>query len=223
LHKGLGDESILVPTRDGTPDYSQPYISGFEYSRPDEEDLTSTATDNAWPVYTHPDYMGVDRERYRKTFDMYSMGIILLEIAWWKPADEILGFTQPVEVVEQKDAGKAADGKHESPDGEQDMPEKQKPAQKTQEKSPTKKMYSKDSLDDLKRIRKRLLTDEPALLGHVAATMGPRYHDAVRACIGGREYFGLPTDADETREVMAALLLQAYLRLVVDVLRGIKV
>ena len=102
MHKGLGDESILVPTRDGTPDYSQPYISGFEYSRPDEEDLTSTATDNAWPVYTHPDYMGVDRERYRKTFDMYSMGIILLEIAWWKPADEILGFTQPVEAVEQK-------------------------------------------------------------------------------------------------------------------------
>ncbi|KAK4102525.1 hypothetical protein N658DRAFT_340434 [Parathielavia hyrcaniae] len=64
LHKGLRDESILVLTRDGISDYSQPYISGFEYSRPDEEDLTSTAAAEAWAVYTHPDYLGVDRKGY---------------------------------------------------------------------------------------------------------------------------------------------------------------
>jgi hypothetical protein len=65
------------------------------------------------------------------------------------------------------------------------------------DKSQAKKIYSKDSLQDLKN-RKRLLADEPALLEQVRATMGSRYHDAVRACIGSLEYFKLPTEADET-------------------------
>lgn len=200
LHKGLRDESVLIPTRGGIPDYTQPYISGFEYSRPDEQDLTSTAASEAWAVYTHPDYLGVDKVRYRKTFDMYSMGIILLEIAWWKPADEILGFNRPP---------KPTGGSGET-------------ARRMNEPL-AKKSYSKESLRDLKYVRKRLLTDEPALLEHVAAIMGSRYRDAVRACIGGLEDVQLRTEVDESREVVATVLQQAYLRLVVDVLRGIKV
>ncbi|KAH6986427.1 prion-inhibition and propagation-domain-containing protein [Ilyonectria sp. MPI-CAGE-AT-0026] len=200
LHKGLRDESVLVLMRGGIPDYTQPYISDFEYSRPDEQDLTSTAASEAWAVYTHPDYLGVDKVRYRKTFDMYSMGIILLEIALWKPADEILGFKQP-----PKPTGC--------------------PSETTRgtNEPPAKKSYSKESLQDLKYVRKRLLTDEPALLEHVAAIMGSRYRDAVRACIGGLEDVQFRTEVDESREVIATVLQQAYLRLVVDVLRGIKV
>ncbi|EAQ82951.1 hypothetical protein CHGG_10769 [Chaetomium globosum CBS 148.51] len=215
LHKGLRSDSILVPTPGGIPNYSQPYISGFEYSRPDEEDLTSTAAAEDWAVYTHPDYLGVDRKGYRKTFDMYSIGIMLLEIAWWKPAEEILGFKQPPKLSGGKDSDNAG-GEKSKPLVKQDVSpgETHKLAGKT---------YSKDSLDDLKYIRKRLLADEPALLEHVSATMGPRYRDAVRACIGGLEHFKLPIDADETHEVISALLQQAYLRLVVDILRGIRV
>lgn len=230
LHKGLRGESILVPTRGGIPDYSRPYISGFEYSRPDEQDRTSTAAPEAWAVYTHPDYLGIDREGYRKTFDMYSMGIILLEIAWWKPAEEILGFT---EVARGKNEPPARqDGspreKHESA-GKKDQSQERngraagmpEAALEDDDKPPAEKAYSKDSLDDLKSIRRRLLVEEPALLEHVSATMGSRYFDAVRACIGGLEHFRLPKDADETRDVIATLLQQAYLRLVVDVLQGI--
>ena len=200
LHKGLRDESILVLTQNGSPDYSQPFISGFEYSRPDETDLTTTAAPDTWAVYAHPDYQGFDRKTYRKTFDIYSLGIILLEIALWKPAEEILSFWQlPVSAGEE---GKSAETK----DGSQ-----------------AKKTYSKDSLQDLKNIRNRLLVDEPSLLEQVRATMGSRYHDAVRSCIGGLEYLDLPPEADQTSPVIATLLQQAYLRLVVDVLRSIRV
>jgi hypothetical protein len=247
LHKGLRDESILVLMRHGSPDYSQPFISGFEYSRPDEAGLTTTAAPDTWAVYAHPDYQGFDKKTYRKTFDMYSLGIILLEIASWKPAEEILGFEQPSIPKEQQETVKnpaeknGASEKKDEAAGEKDNSARKDEAEKNEasekkdeaagEKDKTAgkdeaqetKTYSKDSLQDLKNIRKRLLVDEPALLEHVRATMGSRYHDAVKACIGGLEYFKLPADADETGEVIATLLQQAYLRLVVDALRGIRV
>ena len=200
LHKGLRDKCILILTQHGSPDYSQPFISGFEYSRPDEADLTTTAAPDTWAVYAHPDYQGSDKKTYRKTFDIYSLGIILLEIALWKPAEEILGFGRPS--MSTGEEGKSAE---------------------TEDESQAKKAYSKDSLQDLKDIRNRLLVDEPALLEQVRATMGSRYHDAVRSCIGGLEYFKLRTEADETNPVVATLLQQAYLRLVVDVLQSIRV
>lgn len=200
LHKGLRDESILVLTQNGSLDYSQPFISGFEYSRPDETDLTTTAAPDTWAVYAHPDYQGFDKKTYRKTFDIYSLGIILLEIALWKPAEEILGFGQPSMSTGEKDKSPEAKDEFQG-----------------------KKGYSKDSLQDLKNIRNRLLVDEPSLLEQVRATMGSRYYNAVRSCICGLEYVNLPTEADETSPVIATLLQQAYLRLVVDVLRSIRV
>lgn len=243
LHKGLRNESILVLMRDGIPDYSKPYISGFEYSRPDEKELTSTENAEAWAVYVHPHYLGADKPGYRKTYDMYSMGIILLEIAYWKPAEQILGFRQPTKPTQGEDTCKLVGGKNEPPAkrnaafGRKQTPagknnefqekrrvaaEKQEAAQEDKDESPGK-TYSKESLDDLRYIRKRLLTNEPGLLEHVSATMGSRYRDAVRACIGGLEHFNLGTDADETHDVNDTLLQQAYLQFVVDALQGIRV
>ncbi|OBT83066.1 hypothetical protein VE02_08773 [Pseudogymnoascus sp. 03VT05] len=138
LHKGLRDESILVLTQNGSPDYSQPFISDFEYSRPDESDLTTTAAPDTWAVYAHPDYQGFDRKTYRKTFDIYSLGIILLEIALWKPAEEILGFEQPSVSTGGRDKFRK---------------------RRTRSLRRRKFIHTKDSLQDLKNIRNRLLID----------------------------------------------------------------
>jgi hypothetical protein len=66
-----------------------------------------------------------DKKAYHKICDMYSLGIILLEIAWWKPAEEALGF-KPSVSDDQKEIVETA--------GNED-----KPANKNQ-----KKPYSKD-------------------------------------------------------------------------------
>ena len=44
---------------------------------------------------------------------MYSMSIILLELACWKPAEELLGVKQPPKPTEGKDTGKDVGGKNE--------------------------------------------------------------------------------------------------------------
>lgn len=98
LHKGLRSDSIVFfPTKSPT-DISSPRLSGFEYSRPDKEGETTTGgnVNNWWELYVHPDYQGSGTKgTYRKTFDIYSLGIVLLEIAVWTRIENIVGIQDP--------------------------------------------------------------------------------------------------------------------------------
>ncbi|KAL1636755.1 hypothetical protein SLS58_009594 [Diplodia intermedia] len=122
LHKGLRSENILffeceLDPEDLRPDnyydeqreplsleldLSTPYLSGFDYARPAQnEDLTEKPPENAaYDLYRHPDVQGSRAEgdnaaSFQKTFDIYALGIILLEIAYWQPIDRILKIDLP--------------------------------------------------------------------------------------------------------------------------------
>ncbi|KAF2632385.1 hypothetical protein BU25DRAFT_487892 [Macroventuria anomochaeta] len=94
LHKGLRSSNILFfknpDTEAGTINFSDPYISGFEYSRPAQrDDMTQRPSDDPGAdIYRHP--LSQSGSSFRKSFDLYSLGVVLLEIAYWKPIDEIL-------------------------------------------------------------------------------------------------------------------------------------
>lgn len=97
LHKGFRSASILLFPESAIDEYGKLILSGLEYARPDEIGRTSTGPpeDREWAVYCHPGYLGDYRKRgFRKTYDIYSLGIVLIEIAFWKAADDILGFTE---------------------------------------------------------------------------------------------------------------------------------
>jgi hypothetical protein len=104
LHKGLRSANILFFQKEegGEVNYADPYISGFDYSRPaTSDDMTERPTDNAYAdIYRHPtvqstgnreESSGTGRESYKKSFDLYSLGIVLLEIAYWQTIDKIVG------------------------------------------------------------------------------------------------------------------------------------
>ncbi|ORY14767.1 prion-inhibition and propagation-domain-containing protein [Clohesyomyces aquaticus] len=96
LHKGLRSSNILFFSDSGPADilYEHPYISGFDYSRPAmNDDMTEKPPENAASdIYRHPRVQGSgDRSSpYKKSYDLYSLGVIFLEIAYWKPIDVIL-------------------------------------------------------------------------------------------------------------------------------------
>ena len=102
LHKGLRSSNILLfpHARTGEINYADPLISGFDYLRPaTDEDMSEIPSDNpAADIYRHPFVRsrnncedGAGRESYKKSFDLYSLGIVLLEIEYWKTVDSILG------------------------------------------------------------------------------------------------------------------------------------
>ena len=93
LHKGINSDSVIFPNQG---DLAKPYLSGFDYSRPDTElDQTQQGTtvraDPKEDLYRHPDYQGPGpKGRYRKTYDFYSLGLVLIEIAMWKPIESFV-------------------------------------------------------------------------------------------------------------------------------------
>lgn len=69
------------------PDISSPYLLGFDVSRPDGLGEMSVASKNtaASDLHRHPSSLnGMSRKPYCKSFDIYSLGLVLLEIGLWK-------------------------------------------------------------------------------------------------------------------------------------------
>lgn len=113
LHKGLrsdnvwflGPGGIGVGVGVGSPDdcsagldMTQPWLVGFEYARPDGDyEMTETLTSYSWEqdLYRHPEslqHFGMGNPvtgRYRRAYDVYSLGCILLEIGLWKRLEEL--------------------------------------------------------------------------------------------------------------------------------------
>ncbi|RDW75037.1 hypothetical protein BP6252_06179 [Coleophoma cylindrospora] len=69
------------------PDISSPFLLGFDASRPDSETEMSIASRNPtlMDLHRHPASLnGLSRKPYCKCYDIYSLGLILLEIGLWK-------------------------------------------------------------------------------------------------------------------------------------------
>ena len=101
LHKALRSSNILLfPQDNAVLDVRSPYITGFDNSRRSifDESTTEVSRDGNLQVYRHPDTQPEGpRLPYRKTFDIYSLGLILMEIAFWKPMVSIMGIEATVD------------------------------------------------------------------------------------------------------------------------------
>jgi hypothetical protein len=94
LHKGIRSDSVLFFNHPESLELGDPYITGFEYAR------TTGATGGTTkpPIgvdsrdfYVHPDYLNDQRAGgYQPVFDIYSLGIVFIELAYWHPIEEIL-------------------------------------------------------------------------------------------------------------------------------------
>ncbi|KAI1418409.1 hypothetical protein F5Y13DRAFT_149115 [Hypoxylon sp. FL1857] len=97
LHKGLrSDNIIFFASSPDCVDLTAPYVSGFELSRPSiVEGMTEKPKfDPLQDIYRHPYAQSTQTDgSYRKSYDIYSLGIILIEIALWAPIEQIVGIT----------------------------------------------------------------------------------------------------------------------------------
>ncbi|KAK6359607.1 hypothetical protein TWF696_000755 [Orbilia brochopaga] len=117
LHKGLQSENVIFKsTPDGLVDRNllgYPFLSGFEYSRPAEagERTERPAANSLYrELYRHPNAQfdlpreatGMGRETtggggtntrkgFRKIYDIYALGVVLLEVALWEPVHTLVG------------------------------------------------------------------------------------------------------------------------------------
>ncbi|EXJ71363.1 uncharacterized protein A1O5_05170 [Cladophialophora psammophila CBS 110553] len=129
-------------------------------------------------VYLHPDaQFNRPPLYYRKTFDIYSLGIVLKKISYWKPIVSIVGI--------ENDA----------------------------DSSPL----------STSTLRTRLLDNKSSLLAGVRAEAGDRFEAAVKACIEGRDAYGIHCADRETSAGTSIKIQQGFTSLAVRVLDEIVV
>ena len=93
LHKGIRSNNVVFFGQPGNEvTLAEPVLSGFEYARPD---LTGEMTEptprySENDVYKHPHTLSIARPRSKKSDDVYSMGVVLIEIAHWRSIADIV-------------------------------------------------------------------------------------------------------------------------------------
>jgi serine/threonine protein kinase len=93
LHKSLHSGNVLFfPARvTNTISVSESYIGGFEISRPDQDgELSIDIEGGSFDIYKHPELRDPSNELqgrpgFDRKHDVYSLGLILLEIGVWQP------------------------------------------------------------------------------------------------------------------------------------------
>lgn len=89
LHHNITSHNVVCASAGPEATLDRPYVSGFGLARVDDpqevSEVTSRGCDNN---YHHPDYQlplppGCVR-KYRRSYELYGLGIVLIEIALWK-------------------------------------------------------------------------------------------------------------------------------------------
>ncbi len=86
VHQGIASHNIYFfkPKNSASFDYSNPYLCGFEFSRPsDGISLSVCVEDFEQNVYRHPTRQGAPSKYHTKKHDLYSYGILLFEVGVW--------------------------------------------------------------------------------------------------------------------------------------------
>lgn len=93
LHKALrADNIIFISSR--PPDLTAPFVSGFELSRPSiiDQMTEKPGFDPSKDIYRHPNAQSSQMDgNYRKSYDIYSLSVVIIEIALWKHIENIVG------------------------------------------------------------------------------------------------------------------------------------
>ena len=94
LHKGLRSDNVLYldlgDLRWENSTAYGPFLAGYEYARPSNADTEKTPEAPELELYRHPLAQGPARSNFNKSFDLFALGCVLLELALWRSLKDIL-------------------------------------------------------------------------------------------------------------------------------------
>ncbi|WZH47138.1 prion-inhibition and propagation-domain-containing protein [Fusarium acuminatum] len=96
VHKAISSHSIVYFSSHAP--IISPSLVGFEFSRQDTEesnvDAAKTPAQVEQSLYRHPDYIGSEAKRYMTQYDIYSFGLVLIEIGFWQPLKDVCPYAK---------------------------------------------------------------------------------------------------------------------------------
>ena len=92
LHQGIASHNIVffrIPETSRI-DFSSPTLCGFEFARKvDEISLSRTVFDFSLDIYRHPTRQGFPTASQNIKHDLYSFGVLLLDVGLWQKTEEL--------------------------------------------------------------------------------------------------------------------------------------
>ncbi|KAK0392720.1 hypothetical protein NLU13_2215 [Sarocladium strictum] len=101
VHKGIRSDNVLLFRwgAECTERITDPFLIGFDHSRRDDDaTVTRTASSPEQDMYRHPDALFSESMRSTKLQDLYSLGLVLLEIGSWFSLRQLAGDTHVSEL-----------------------------------------------------------------------------------------------------------------------------
>lgn len=95
VHKSLRSENVLFfpseASKSGISELRDPYIVGFEFARenPGLSEQAYGDIDIRQELYKHPEQWGQPTRKFQQMHDVYSLGVVLLEIGLWRPVSRL--------------------------------------------------------------------------------------------------------------------------------------
>ncbi|KAL2787129.1 hypothetical protein BJX66DRAFT_341497 [Aspergillus keveii] len=94
LHKSIRSHAIkffFLHADVSSYDFENPYLTGFGFARPvaGSTSMLAAATDIDRDIYQHPDRWDPPRASFNPIHDIYSLGVVLLEIGLWQTARQL--------------------------------------------------------------------------------------------------------------------------------------
>ncbi|KAF4629756.1 hypothetical protein G7Y89_g8388 [Cudoniella acicularis] len=108
VHQSISSPNVIFfEYEGGKVDFASPFLGGFEFARPDSDPSMGHAADDlTFNVYRHPNRQGDARKGHRKIHDIYSLGVVLLELGLWQSSFDIVTSRMkssiPALVIKQK-------------------------------------------------------------------------------------------------------------------------
>lgn len=94
LHKGIRSDNILFldmgDFKWNAGKATGPYLAGYDFARPDHGQTEATPSRPELELYRHPHAQGPSGSNFRKTFDLFALGCVMLEIGLWTNLQTIL-------------------------------------------------------------------------------------------------------------------------------------
>lgn len=87
VHQDIASHNIYFfkPLGSVQLDFSNPYLCGFEFSRPSDRISDNPLFENfELDIYRHPSRQGMPEENHTKRHDLYAYGVLLLEVGVWR-------------------------------------------------------------------------------------------------------------------------------------------
>lgn len=100
LHQSISSRNVIffADSTSQEVNFSSPFLHGFDFARPETDvSIGISGDDFETTIYRHPERQGSSAQRHQRKHDVYSLGVVMLEVGLWQCATDMFKSKDPAQ------------------------------------------------------------------------------------------------------------------------------